>query len=330
MNKKNVFIKITVLLLFLCAFLLIPNSKVSAFTIGTKPSGIAMTFYDDIDSRGFAWQTSTSVKDTHLLVVKDEGQQVDWNSVTPIKGSYNDLNGFRCHKAEVTDLEGGKYLYKVGSPNAYSEVGTFVIDDSNDDKFSFAYVTDPQSSTADGFKLFDQTLKAAVAHNPSFIVNAGDLVDNSHANWGDDLSKIVMEEWCYAYDETKTVTMHYPLMSASGNHESAGYSYVYHNNIDYDKELSTGGYYSFDYENLHFVVLDTNVFERNNQTEINEQLAWLESDLANTDKDWKVVMMHIGPYSTGDHSNDASAKSKGPLQSSLRVLNLLLTRGEVP
>jgi hypothetical protein len=102
--------------------------------------------------------------------------------------------------------------------------------------------------------------------------------------------------------------MNYPMMSAVGNHESAGNSYLYHNNIDFAKATSTGGYYSFDYDNLHFVVLNTNIYESYKEDEVNEQVQWLEQDLASTTKTWKIVMMHIGAYSTGDHTNDASAK----------------------
>ncbi len=308
MNKINIFKKISILTLIIFVFLLIPAAKIEAYTLTANPVGISVTYYDDIDSRGFAWQTSTSVTESNLLVVKDNGQSIDWNSVTPIKGTYDDLNGFRCHRAHICDLEAGKYYYKVGSTKAYSSVGSFVVDDSNDNKVSFTYVTDSQEVSMEGFEYFNKTLNAAVKHNPDFIAFAGDLVDNSHASWGSDLTKIVMEEWVYAFDATKSVTMNYSMMSASGNHERAGFSYVYHNEIDYDKALSTGGYYSFDYENLHFTVLDTNVFEDGNQTEIDAQLKWLENDLSSTDKNWKIVMLHIGAYSTGDHSNDSSAK----------------------
>ena len=309
--NRNIFKKLSIFVLFLVAALfLVVNNDVNAASVGKTPTGISMTYYDDIDSRGFAWQTSKEITESNLLVVKDEGQTVDWNSVTPIKGKYEDFydSGYRCHKAQVTDLTGGNYLYKVGGNGVYSEVGKFTIDDSNDNKVSFTYVTDSQETSVSGFENFDKTLKTAVKYNPNFIAFAGDLVDNSHANWGNDFSQIKMEEWSYAFDTTKDVTMNYPMMSTAGNHERGGYSFVQHNNIEYDKALSTGGYYSFDYENLHFTVLDTNVFEDGNQVEIDDQVQWLEQDLANTTKPWKIVLMHLGAYSTGDHSNDSSTK----------------------
>ena len=307
--KNRLFKKISLFALFFIAALtlFVGSFNASAYDLGKTPVGISMTYYDDIDSRGFTWQTSTDVTETILLVTQQvPGQEVDWNSVTPITGSYNDLNGYRCHKAQVVDLPAGDYLYKVGSSEAYSEVGKFTIDNTNDNKVSFTYVTDSQDTSVEGFKTFGNTLKNAMAHNPSFITFAGDIVDNSHANWGNEDSLIKMEEWIYAYEANKEVSMSIPMMSAAGNHESAGYQFVYHNNIEYDKALYTGGYYSFDYENIHFTVLDTNVFERSDEAETAAQLAWVEQDLASTTKPWKIVMMHIGAYSTGDHSNDSS------------------------
>lgn len=312
--SKKLFKRISVLLVALFTFLLIPSLEVEAFTLGRTPTGICVTYYDDIDSRGFAWQTSQEITETKLLVVKDNGQTVNWDSAQVINGTYVDFNEFRCHKAQVTDLTEGKYYYKVGSTGAYSDVGSFVIDSTNDGKVSFTYVTDSQETSIAGFENFNKTLTTAVKHNPDFIAFAGDLVDNSHAGWGSDMSKVKMEEWSYAFDTTKTVTMNYPFMSASGNHERAGYTFVNHSNIDYVKAMSTGGYYSFDYNNLHFIALDTNVFEEGKQDEIDAQVKWLEEDLAATDKEWKVVILHIGAYSTGDHSNDSSA---------IRIRNML-------
>ena len=162
MNKMNIIKKISILALCLFAFLLIPNAKVNAFTITAKPTGISVTYYDDIDSRGFAWQTSTSVTKSQLLYIKDEGQTIDWSKATIVEGSYlagQDLNGFRFHKAHVTDLDGGKYFYKVGSPNAYSEVGTFTIDDSNDNKVSFTVKNDTFGS-----RIRSKTVSIDTAH----------------------------------------------------------------------------------------------------------------------------------------------------------------------
>lgn len=296
---------ISLLALFLSFTLF--ETKVSGFTLTESPTGICVTYYDDIDSRGFAWQTSTLIEETKLLILED-APTLDWNNARVIEGTYTDFREYRCHKAHVTDLESGKYYYKVGGNNSYSSVGTFVIDDASDNIVNFTYVTDSQASSIEGFGQFKKSLVNAVKYDTDFIAFAGDLVDNSHANWGSDLSKIVMEEWSYAFDVPKEIIMNYPMVSAAGNHERGGYSFYNHNNIDFVNYDDTGAYYSLDYDNLHLTVLNTNSFESGTEAVKQAQLDWLESDLSTTDKPWKIVMMHVGPYSTGDHTNDDFTK----------------------
>jgi hypothetical protein len=52
-------------------------------------------------------------------------------------------------------------------------------------------------------------------------------------------------------------------------------------------------YYSFDKGNIHFVSLDV---YWSSYTAGSEQYNWLQQDLANTNKPWKIVFMHNGPY----------------------------------
>ncbi len=62
-------------------------------------------------------------------------------------------------------------------------------------------------------------------------------------------------------------------------------------------------YYSFDYGNAHFVALNSEAlgytFFKNSK-----MLKWLECDLQETDKKWKIVFWHQPPYSKGSHDSD--------------------------
>jgi acid phosphatase type 7 len=65
---------------------------------------------------------------------------------------------------------------------------------------------------------------------------------------------------------------------------------------------ANGRTYSFDWANVHFTCLDvqTTPYERGSP-----QLAWLEHDLATTDRPWKVVWFHNPPMGASSQGDDA-------------------------
>ncbi|GAB1308225.1 hypothetical protein KH5_09080 [Urechidicola sp. KH5] len=62
----------------------------------------------------------------------------------------------------------------------------------------------------------------------------------------------------------------------------------------------TEAYYSFDYANIHFIVLES-YHKENNAA----QLTWLENDIASTTQDWIVALYHHPSYTKGSHDSDA-------------------------
>jgi len=63
----------------------------------------------------------------------------------------------------------------------------------------------------------------------------------------------------------------------------------------------TEAYYSFDYANIHFVVLDSSETIYANPEPM---LSWLANDLAATNQTWKIAYFHHSPYSKGSHDSD--------------------------
>ena len=62
-----------------------------------------------------------------------------------------------------------------------------------------------------------------------------------------------------------------------------------------------GRYYSFDWGIAHFVSVDSNLITTSRAPAM---LAWLDADLAATDRYWRIVFLHHTPYPTGYHLND--------------------------
>lgn len=119
-----------------------------------------------------------------------------------------------------------------------------------------------------------------------------------------------------------------PMVGPKGNHEMSGilfkkyYPFPYIEDI---RELKNGSFYwSFDYGPVHFVVLDVS---EDDATEFNykdflgynkrpvsysNQTEWLDEDLSETDKFWKIVLVYSPGWSAqvGHHKNNDYIQKK--------------------
>ena len=114
-------------------------------------------------------------------------------------------------------------------------------------------------------------------------------------------------EWAVWFDVMAPVLTRTVLMPVQGNHEL--FADLFYNQFllpvagpelpDALKEHA----WSVDYGNVHFVGLDSN-----STAAIQEQLAWLDADLAgahaDADIDWIIVMFHHAVYSASKHGSD--------------------------
>ncbi len=67
----------------------------------------------------------------------------------------------------------------------------------------------------------------------------------------------------------------------------------------------TERYYSFDYANIHFICLDSQLSTR---TLGSPMLNWLQSDLNSTTQKWLIAFWHHPPYSKGSHNSDTESQ----------------------
>jgi len=71
----------------------------------------------------------------------------------------------------------------------------------------------------------------------------------------------------------------------------------------------TERYYSFNYANIHFVCLDSEIAYTNNGGA--DMLQWLKADLDDNTNEWTIVFWHSPPYTKGSHNSDVFADSEG-------------------
>lgn len=101
----------------------------------------------------------------------------------------------------------------------------------------------------------------------------------------------------------------FAMFPARGNHDDLGV---------FQQVFSLPGgsgrtWYSFDHGDVHFVALDTNDIGP-------AQAAWLDADLAATEREWIVVYGHHPPYSSGEHGSSTAFRTTfGPILEKHRV-----------
>ncbi|OBZ12541.1 metallophosphoesterase family protein [Bacillus sp. FJAT-26390] len=261
-----------------------------------KPIAIVTTFKGDpMTSRAFTWHSGSRQAASVVQLMKEDAS-LGWDDerVMTFTGTSSsvDIGGGATqavHKAEAAGLEPGTaYRYRVGSGEAkgWSDAAVFETEPEKLDSFSFINVTDSQGVTEQDFDLWGNTLNKAFATFPSaaFIVHNGDLTEDPEDE----------QAWTSLFAKASKWVSQFPFMPVTGNHDEVdgqAERFISHFNLpDNGAEGSAQGTtYSFDYGSVHFVIL-------NSESNIKEQTKWLSSDLENTDKPWKVVAVHQGPY----------------------------------
>jgi len=226
-------------------------------------------------------------------------------------GTWNNANTkivVVSHKAEITGLNPGTtYSYRVGASEdteeGWSKPQSFTTEavDSSSNPFTFAHITDTQDAGLT-YDWFERTVNAAVTQVPDlkFFAHSGDLVERAASE----------SQYRQLLLKGKGVIDSVPMMTTLGNHDydgssppaisgygGLGINYASHFNLPVNGAAVArvkGGTYSFDYGSVHFVAIDTE-YPTGDSTARN--LAdWLKRDLAGTDKPWKIVYLHQGPY----------------------------------
>lgn len=268
------------------------------------------------------------IKHLRQLIAEDNstGRTIMWtapgsNYTLELRSVY----GTTYHEADDRTFSDGKYQYiqygvtlKELEPNTDymyrirrgSETGNWHKLNTQDGYSGFKALIFPDSQCTD-YRTWRELAQAAYERNSNaaFFVNMGDMVDNGQhqSQW---------EQWLFGIEG---FSGDLPLAPVIGNHETYSVDWSIKmpqafTNLFYVPENGLGQYrhqfYSFDYGDVHFTVLDTNYDDELMafQPKLREdQLKWLEQDLANTQAKWKIVLMHrdIFIYGFGPKSGRA-------------------------
>ena len=200
-------------------------------------------------------------------------------------------HGFWLHETKLTGLlPQTRYRYQSGD----SPAAAFRTPGSG--RSRIVVFGDSGAETAEQHQLAVRM----TARQPDLILHTGDLV-YPVGDAGNYLRK-----YFALYQELFATA---PAFPCAGNHDyyhAGGQMFVEFNKVPRDSVpvAGQGRYYSFDWENAHIVVLDSNTPLEEAAAGRGEMLEWLDRDLAASTAYWRIAMFHHPPYAGGPNQED--------------------------
>lgn len=198
------------------------------------------------------------------------------------------------HKIKISGLQSEtKYHYRIHQGIDYSADYTFWTVANPGTEFHFAWMADCRT----GKSIHDEIAKLIKTAGPRFSIYGGDLCSNS--------SYQSFKDEFFRPNELALIA-NVPFFNAVGNHE--GWSQ--NTKVFTQAPPSSGsdqGYYSFDYGDLHVLVLNY-LDEPGTDPTKSAQYVFAKTNLLGSTKTWKLVVCHSPAYCAGGHGEDKTMK----------------------
>ncbi len=295
------------------------------------PTAFTMNFNGDPrTTMAFAWYTSPSITGTAVEVAPgtsttgafptsgvmrfDGATEIIDTFVTEADRSARRTVEYASHKVSATGLNPGtSYIYRAGdgTPSGWGATGSFTTDTAAPQPFHFIFGSDSQASDLGSFLEWQDTFAKAIGKvsDPRFLLVAGDLVDN-----GD-----LEEQWQWMLNSAAEQFATVPYVPILGGHEVEDSGTVMNNNFYNHFNLprdaagtgaNEGSVYSFEYGDALFLQFNSQYaggLDDDGEIgwvdpQFTKQVDWIRRTVAESEKHWKFLSLHKGPYSAGDNA----------------------------
>lgn len=259
-------------------------------------SGKVTSYFTDRNKTDVKWEPKKEAKNKNetvaidIINVKETSYDADINGLTPAT----------------------TYYYQVGEQDGVlSEVGKFKTSAAKDLPLTFIHYTDTQNAywnehIRNEAQFGADTLYQAQRKYPDadFILHTGDIVEIAE----------VEDEWVDLMTQSQQYLLKMSFVPVPGNHDEYGLNkkelfpnkFNEHFNVANAGKIDGGSYYSFDYNNAHFIVLNTNDYKNKAKKALGEeQLKWLREDAKKARENgakWIILAYHKPLFSKSYHS----------------------------
>ncbi|MEO6916890.1 MAG: metallophosphoesterase family protein, partial [Chitinophagaceae bacterium] len=272
-----------------------------------------------------------------MQVLTTDGVTIKWKTNLPSTSAIrfgiaeNMLTGSVSDNALVTDHEltikgltpDTRYFYAIGTADyvmkgSYRNTFSTAPPANSTRKIRIAVIGDAGTGDFNQKRSRDRYLETiAKGENPDLTLMLG---DNAYPLGTD---KDYQGGFFNIYNDN--IFDNHPVFPVPGNHEYAGVAHIsdiaYYNIFTLPKAGESGGvpsgtesYYSFNYGNVHFVMLNSYGIDGGKvlYDTTGQQATWLKNDLAaNAGKfKWTIACFHHAPYTNANHSSDQEGDLK--------------------
>jgi len=253
-------------------------------------------------SRGPFIQAVTETSVTIVWkTINQSDSRIDWGTTTNLDNTFLDHKLTNTHVLTLTGLSPGtRYYYRIissdNNKSASSEVYSFKTF-SDKGKIKFATLGDTGSSSIYKLKIANELERTMVRDSLDLVFLNGDLIYPEAKDGTFDLK---------CFSPYANLMKYIPFYVSVGNHDRYYSATILTNEFYLPTNNIEGGenYYSFDAGCVHFIVLDSDVISGADVSTNSYQYRWLEADLKNCTKPWKIFVFHEPYRSSGPHHLD--------------------------
>ena len=229
--------------------------------------GVGGVFLDETEMVDLFWHCNFN---EHTVLWCTDGTSWNFNSTVSDSG----MN----HSFQMPVTYGGeRYYYQIYTDGKLLCEDSIEPTDTSFNKFTAGMFADDQGTSAQ----WSATTQLFGNFSPSIYLELGDWVEHGNSFY----------EWCNWYNWRKPWTRKVPCIPILGNHDNTSPGEQWDNFVPVSM---TSCYFSVDVGPVHFAVIDA---ENECQIDVGTaQWNWLSEDLNSTDKYWKIVCSHQGPY----------------------------------
>jgi len=219
---------------------------------------------------------------------------VSWETTIPVSGKLaygpkgrmnyilRDDQAGTLHHLRIKGLKPDtRYYYQL--LNLAAPVCSFKTAPKEQRDFNFVIYGDTRTFPEQHKKV----IAAITQYNPEFLIHTGDYIQDGR----------IWDQWQEFFDASRSFSSFIPLLTVIGNHERTADNYL--------KLFALPGneqWYSFDYLNAHFVMLNT----EEDFSPGSLQYQWVEAELKNSRPKykWLFVIQHRQTFSSGKRGSD--------------------------